>query len=212
MPCFAQGYGYRANVKTILVIPSEARIFVNNEPVGKGSYDLSFEYRDKVLLTFSCDGYETASYTLYRNHAEQTITYKLSKDEAFENSIGGETAGQYVNRWVPIVVRPELTKDEAWLRMISIVKENFDHLEKTDKSAGWIRTFPTITPYKASDVRTVLEIVPSYSTGELQYKVRLSFEKRRKGTGDDGWKSYYRLLKKYKDVIPNLINSVGGGY
>jgi hypothetical protein len=95
--------------------------------------------------------------------------------------------------------------------MLSIVRENFEQVEKTDKSSGWIKTFPAITPYKTSDVRTTLEIAPSYSTGELQYKARLSFEKRKKGSGDEGWVKYDRLLKIYKDVIPNLINSIGGG-
>ncbi len=201
----------RKPIKTVVVIPADADIAVNNDVVGKGKYDVSFENRDKVLLTFSCIGYETEIVTLHKNHTEQTITYQLDEDEAYINSIGGETAGQFVNRWVPIVVRKNLSEEEVWIRMLSIVREHFEDIEKTDKTSKWIKTFPAITPYKASDVRTVLEIVPSYSTGELQYKVRLSFEKRRKGTGDDGWQKYDRLLKRYQDVIPNLINSVGEG-
>ncbi|MCL2329522.1 MAG: hypothetical protein FWC39_13565 [Bacteroidetes bacterium] len=204
-------YGNREYFKTVVVIPANAEIYVNNELLGKGKYDVSFENRDKVLLTFSAVGYETVSYYLLRSNTEQTITYQLDVDEAFENSIGGETATQYANRWVPITVRQGLTEDEVWLRIMSIVRENFEAIEKTDKSSGWIKTFPAITPYKASDVRTTLEIAPSYATGERQYKVRISFEKRKKGSGDDGWIKYDRLLKTYKDVIPNLLNSVGGG-
>jgi hypothetical protein len=198
-------------IKTVVVIPANAEIYLNNELVGKGKYDISFENRDKVLLTFSAIGYETASYTLSKNHTEQTVTYKLDVDEAYENSIGGETAAQYANRWVPITVRQGLNEDEVWMRMMSIVRENFEQIEKTDKSSGWIKTFPAITPYKASDVRTTLEISPSYSTGILQYKVRLYFEKRNKNSGDEGWIKYDRLMKIYKDVIPNLLNSIGGG-
>ena len=201
----------REYIKTVLIIPADAEILVNNEPVGKGKYDVSFEGRDKVLLTFSRVGYESASYYLLRSNIEQTVTYQLDKDEAYENSLGGETAVQYANRWVPITVRQGLTEDEVWRRMMSIVRENFEQVEKSDKSSGWIKTFPAITPYKLSDVRTSLEIAPSYSTGELQYKVRLSFEKRRKGSGDEGWVKYDRMLKIYKDVISNLLNSVGDG-
>jgi hypothetical protein len=201
----------REYMKTVLVIPADADILVNNELVGKGKYDVSFENKDKVLLTFSRTGYETASYYLLKSNTEQTVTYQLDKDEAYENSEGGETAAQFANKWVPIIVRKSLTEDEVWKRMLSIVRENFDQIEKTDKSSCWIKTFPTITPYKSSDVRTTLEIVPSYATGELQYKVRLSFEKRKKGSGDESWQKYDRMLKIYKDVIPNLLNSIGGG-
>jgi hypothetical protein len=198
-------------IKTVVVIPADAEIYVNNELVGKGKYDISFENTDKVLLTFSRIGYETASYSLLKSHKERTITYPLEKDEAYENSEDGETAAQFVNKWVPITVRSGLSNDEVWLRMMSIVREHFEQIEKTDKSSGWIKTFPAETKYKASDVRTTLEIAPSYSTGELQYKVRLYFEKRKKGSGEEGWEKYDRLLKIYKDVIPNLLNSVGGG-
>jgi hypothetical protein len=207
----SQGGAQREYIKTVLITPSDAEILVNNEPVGKGKYDVSFEYRDKVLLTFSHIGYETYSVYLFRNNTEQTVSYQLDKDEAYDNSIGGENASQYANRWVPITVRQGLTADEVWMRVMSIVRENFEQIEKTDRSSGWIKTFPAITPYKASDVRTTLEISPDYSTGDLKYKVRLSFEKRKKGSGDEGWQKYDRLLKIYKDVIPNLLNSVGGG-
>ncbi|MDR1022371.1 MAG: hypothetical protein LBL94_03735 [Prevotellaceae bacterium] len=202
---------YRGLYKTVVVIPSDAEILVNNEPVGKGKYDVSFEGRDKVLLTLKAVGYEAASYYLLKSNTEQTVTYKLDPDEAYENSLGGETAAQYANRWVPVAVRKGLSEDEAWMRIMSIVRENFEQIEKTDKSSGWIKTFPAVTPYKASDVRVTLEIAPSYATGERQYKVRLSFEKRKKGSGDEGWEKYDRLMKTYRDVIPNLLNSVGGG-
>ena len=202
---------YNGHFKTVIVIPAETEILVNNESMGKGKCEVSFDNRDKVLLTFKCNGYETSSYYLLRNNTEQTITYRLDPDEAYLNSEGDETASQYANKWVPIVARKGLSEDEVWLRIMSIVRENFEYIEKTDKSSGWIKTFPAITSYKTSDVRTTLEICPSYATGERQYKVRLSFEKRKKGSGDEGWEKYDRLLKKYKDVIPNLLNSVGGG-
>lgn len=201
----------RKPIKTIVVTPSDADIYINNDQVAKGKYDVSFENTNKVLVTLERIGYETATYALLKSNPNQTITYEMDVDEAYENSEGGESASQYANRWVPIKIRPGLSEDEAWLRMISIVRENFEQLEKTDKASGWIKTFPAITPYKASDVKTILEIVPDFSTGDKRYKVRLSFEKRKKGSGDEGWELYERLMKKYKEVIPNLLNSVSGG-
>lgn len=197
--------------KTVVVEPRDAEIYVNNELLGKGTCNVSFSGREKVLLTFKCNGYETATYSLLRSNLEQTVTYRLEQDEAFFNSDGEEYAAQYANKWVPIVPRAGLADDDVWRRMISIITTAGFALEKTDRSSGWIKTFPSVKSYKTSDVRTTLEVLPDYSTGEKQYKVRLNFERRQKGRGEEGWVKYNRLMKDYKDVIPDLINSLGGG-
>ena len=206
----------RKPIKTIVVTPGDADISINNELVGKGKYDIDFERTDKVLITLSRIGYETATYTLLKSDPRQTVTYEMDIDEAYENSEGGETAAQYANKWVPIKTRKGMSEDEAWTRMISIIKAAEFELEKTDKSSSWIKTFPAVISYKASEVRTTLEIIPDYSTGEKQYKVRLYFEKRSKKpneseeAGAERWTKYDRLMKVYKDLIPDLINSIGG--
>ncbi len=198
--------------KTVVVEPRDAEIYVNNELLGKGSCNVSFSGREKVLLTFKCTGYETASYSLLRSNLEQTVTYRLEQDEAFFNSEEGKDAAQYVNKWVPIVPRSDFSEDDVWRRMISIITNAGFALEKIDKTSGWIRTFPSVKSYKTSDVRTTLEVRPDYSTGEKnQFKVRLYFEKRQKNTEEEGWVKYNRLLNDYKNVIPDLINSLGGG-
>lgn len=203
----------RHEYKTVVVIPSEAEIYVNNELLGKGSCNVSFSGREKVLLTFKCNGYETATYSLLRSNLEQTVSYRLEQDEAYFNSESEEISSQYVNKWVPIVPRSDLQGDDVWRRMISTIRNAGFALEKTDKSSGWIKTFPIVKSYKTSDIRTTLEVLPDYSTGDKQhYKVRLNFERRQKGRGEEGWVKYNRLLKDYRDVIPYLINSVGGGF
>ena len=206
----------RKPIKTIVVTPGDADIFINNEQVAKGKYDINFERTDKVLITLSRIGYETATYTLLKSDPRQTVTYEMDIDEAYENSEEGENAAKYANKWVPIKTRKGMSEDEAWTRMISIIKAAEFELEKTDKSSSWIKTFPAVISYKASEVRTTLEIIPDYSTGEKQYKVRLSFEKRSKKpneseeAGAERWTKYDRLMKVYKDLIPDLINSIGG--
>ena len=206
----------RKPIKTVIVTPGDADIEINNEKVAKGKYDIDFERTDKVLITLSRIGYETATYTLLKSDPRQTVTYEMDIDEAYENSEGGEAAAQYANKWVPIKTRKGMSEDEAWTRMISIIKAAEFELEKTDKSSSWIKTFPAVISYKASEVRTTLEIIPDYSTGEKQYKVRLYFEKRSKKpneseeAGAERWTKYDRLMKVYKDLIPDLINSIGG--
>ena len=206
----------RKPIKTIVVTPGDADIAINNEKVAKGKYDVNFERTDKVLITLSREGYETATYTLLKSDPRQTVTYEMDVDEAYENSEGGDDAAQYANKWVPLKPSKDIPEDQVWRRLFATVtgygdKDIAFEVERADKTVGWIKTFPTILQYKASDVRTTLEIQPDYSTGEKdQFKVRLYFEKRQKNTGEEGWVKYDRLMKVYKDLIPTLKNSIGG--
>lgn len=205
----------RKPIKTIVVTPGDADIAINNDPVAKGKYDINFERTDKVLITLSREGYETATYTLLKSDPRQTVTYEMDIDEAYENSEGGEDAAQYANKWVPLEPSKDIPEDQVWRRLFATVtgygeKDIAFEVERADKTVGWIKTFPTILQYKASDVRTTLEIQPDYSTGEKnRFKVRLYFEKRKKNTGEEGWVKYDRLMKAYKELIPNLKNVIG---
>lgn len=202
----------RKPIKTIVTVPSDADIYINNNHVAQGSYDISFENTDRVQITLEKIGYETATYTLMKNDSRQTITYKLEEDEAYANSYGpGEAEVDFINKWLEIIPRKNMSEDDVWRRMIATISndEYFEQLDKTDKASGWIRTFPQIHSYTKSDVRVTLEIKPDYSTGDLRYKVRLLFEKRKKDSGEEGWKKYDRGLKKYLKLYDELINSVG---
>ena len=75
---------YGDNYKTILAYPSDADIYINNEHVGKGNYNVNLEYKDRVIVTVKKTGYITATYTLFKNNPNQTITYKLEEDEAYK--------------------------------------------------------------------------------------------------------------------------------
>ena len=205
----------RKPIKTVVVTPGDADIAINNESVAKGKYDINFERTDKVLITLSREGYETATYTLLKSDPRQTVTYEMDVDEAYENSEGGDDAAQYANKWVPLKPSKDIPEDQVWRRLFATVtgygeKDIAFEVERADKTVGWIKTFPTILQYKASDVRTTLEIQPDYSSGEKnQFKVRLYFEKRKKNTGEEGWVKYDRLMKVYKELIPNLKNVIG---
>lgn len=205
----------RKPIKTIVVTPGDADIAINNEKVAKGKYDVNFERTDKVLITLSREGYETATYTLLKSDPRQTVTYEMDVDEAYENSEGGDDAAQYANKWVPLKPSKDIPEDQVWRRLFATVtgygeKDIAFEVERADKTVGWIKTFPTILQYKASDVRTTLEIQPDYSSGEKNhFKVRLYFEKRKKNTGEEGWVKYDRLMKAYKELIPNLKNVIG---
>ena len=205
----------RKPIKTVIVTPGDADIEINNEKVAKGKYDIDFERTDKVLITLSRIGYETATYTLLKSDPRQTVTYEMDIDEAYENSEGGDDAAQYANKWVPLEPSKDIPEDQVWRRLFATVtgygeKDIAFEVERADKTVGWIKTFPTILQYKASDVRTTLEIQPDYSTGEKnRFKVRLYFEKRKKNTGEEGWVKYDRLMKAYKELIPNLKNVIG---
>lgn len=112
----------RKPIKTIVTVPSDADIYINNNHVAQGSYDISFENTDRVQITLEKIGYETATYTLMKNDSRQTITYKLEEDEAYANSYGpGEAEVDFINKWLEIIPRKNMSEDDVWRRMIATI-------------------------------------------------------------------------------------------
>lgn len=204
------GYAqYDQTYKTIIVSPSDADIFVNQEYAGRGTCRVSFADRDRVQVELSCDGYKSVVYTLFKSHVGQEVRYTMARDPVAAASVGGSIAAQIANQWVSIKVGPELSPEDAWKRLVGVTVEYFEYLEREDRAAGWIRSIPVISTFGTMEVRTVFEVLPNYAQG-APYKARLSFDIRQKGSGESGWKKYDRLLNRYKDLLPTLTKMLGG--
>lgn len=202
-----------SQTKKIHVIPDNAKIYVDGNEVGNGSYVIKFNRKtDFFMLKFECPGYITKQVKLMKNNPNKTIAYKMDKDEFFHNSFSSNDGSlQIANNWFEITVKNGLTEDQIWKKLISIVSNNFENLEIRDKSAGWIRTAWTKTTFETQVVRTRLEIkINTDVEEEVTYKVRISSEVNNDPdcTGDDCFEKTDRILKKYADVINELQNKL----
>lgn len=89
---------------------------------------------------------------------------------------------------------------------------NFENIEIRDKDAGWIRTAWAISIYPYQTVRSKLEVRMSFSgNNELVYRVRVSSEIKENDCfgGDECFRKYERVLRKYAEVINELQNTLG---
>lgn len=202
-----------AKKKTIMVTPDNAVIYVNGSEVGSGTYMLNFGKNDDFfMLRFEAPGYLSRSVKVFKNNPQNTISYKLKKDEAQANSIGGESeGGEMANRWFDVTCREGMSEDVIWKRLMNIAVSNFENIEVRDKDAGWIKTGWVVTRFPDQTVRTRLEIRMSF-TGENQISYRVRLESQIKDAdcnGNNCYEKYDRLLKKYADVVQQLTTSVG---
>lgn len=202
-----------AKKKTIVVEPDNAAIFVNGSEVGTGTYTLTFDRKtDFYMLRFEAPGYLDRTVKLHKDNPNNTISYKLSKDEAMLNSIGGESeSGDLANRWFDVTCREDLTEDVIWKRLMSIAVNNFENIEVRDREAGWIKTGWVVTRFPSQTVRTRLEVRMSFSgEGKISYRVRLDSQiKDAACSGNSCYMKYDRLLTKYASVVGELTTTVG---
>lgn len=212
----AGGIIVSAQKKTIHVIPDNAKIYVDGDEVGNGTYTVRFNAKtDFFMLKFECPGYITKQVKLLKTNPNKTIAYKMAKDEFYINSIGpsgnngGEDAIDVANKWFTVTARKGMTEDQIWKRLMSIVTNNFENVEIRDKSAGWIRTAWTRTFFSSQVARTRLEIkINPDVEDEITYKVKVYSEVNNDidNLDEEGFEETDRVLKRFVDVINELQN------
>lgn len=113
--------GVYSQVKTIHVIPETAKIYVDGNEVGNGTYQLKFNRRtDFFMLKFEAPGYITKNVKLMRTNPNKTISYKLAIDEAERNSVGAGEGIDLANKWFDVTCKSGLTEDVVWKRLMNI--------------------------------------------------------------------------------------------
>ncbi len=200
------------NVKTILVTPENATIFINDQEVGNGSYSYKFDGKtDFIKLKFTAPGFITKTVKLMKDNPKQTVSYTLYEDESFKFS---NNDADIANKWIIHTCKKGITKDKVWHDLMDITAYYFKYFEERDKSAGWIKTAWHVDTFLSGQtVRTRLEvrIMDGGEEGnELSYKIRISSEiKDTDCFGDQCYEKYPRVLRKFYDVINDMQSSLG---
>lgn len=148
-----------------------------------------------------------------KNNPSKTVLYKLSPDEAMQNSRGGDDAGMdMANKWFEVTCGKGVSEDEIWKRLMNVSLNYFDNIEIKDKDAGWIRTGWKTTTFSEQVVRTQLEVRVSFNNSEAPtYKVRLISEIRGIMDGVNSFVKYNRVLNKFTSLIDELQTSIAKG-
>ena len=199
---------------TINVIPETARIYVDGQLVGTGSYQVKFDRNtDFYVIKVEDEGYITRNYRLRKDNPKNTILYTLPEDEAFAASAGGDEGVDIANKWFDVTCRKGLTEDKIWKRLMSVCTNYFDNIEVRDKSAGWIKSSWRLSKFRYQTVRTRIEVRMSFTDEDVvSYRVRLSVQlKDNDCRGDNCYKNYDRVLRTFEPMVQELQTVVGGG-
>lgn len=199
---------------TINVIPETARIYVDGQLVGTGSYQVKFDRNtDFYVIKVEDEGYITRNYRLRKDNPKNTILYTLPEDEAFAASAGGNEGVDIANKWFDVTCRKGLTEDKIWKRLMSVCTNYFDNIEVRDKSAGWIKSSWRLSKFRYQTVRTRIEVRMSFTDEDVvSYRVRLSVQlKDNDCRGDNCYKNYDRVLRTFEPMVQELQTVVGGG-
>lgn len=199
---------------TIHTEPSNATIMIDGAVVGNGNYTVKFNRKtDFYMVKVSAPGYLTKTFRLFKNNPNNTVLYRLSPDEAMQNSRNGEDAGMdMANKWFEIVCAKGATEDEIWKRLINVSLNYFDNIEIRDKEAGWIRSGWKTTTFTEQVVRTKMEVRVSFNNSEnLSYKVRIISEIHDKNQNAANYAKYDRVLNQYIPLIDELQTSIAKG-
>ncbi len=198
--------------KTIMVVPEDAKIFVNGMEVGSGTYTVNFDRNTEfVNLRFEAPGYITRKVKLLKNNPQKTVSYDLKEDAAYRASFGEEEGIDQANKWFTVNCKRGISEDMIWKRLTQITIDNFEQCEIRDKAAGWIKSGWVTTRFPEQTVRTQVEVRITFTDSDTpSYKVRLTSEiKMNDCRSNQCWEKYPRLLKKFSEVVQEYQTSLG---
>ena len=125
------------NIKQIRTTPDNARIYIDGNYVGDGTYSLQFQRNeDFISVKVELPGYVTKEFNLYKSDTRNTIGVKLVEDDALE----GSTASDLANKYFTIRVRDGVDVDQAWKLLSQVMLDYFNEMKTSDKASGYMNT------------------------------------------------------------------------
>ena len=197
----------QGKVKTINVIPENAKIIHKGMEVGQGSYEFKMGREDYMIFRLTAPGYIDKTVRVYKTTKSKTITYQLEVDEAYNAS---EASSDLANKSMTVNVKDGISIDEAWKRIIFYTSDLFPDMEILDKSSGWLRSAWVKQEFAYVTIRTRIEVKEIPGQENLKYRVKLQSEYalRDCGGNEECFKQWDRVLKAYDQAIRDLVNAL----
>jgi hypothetical protein len=192
---------------TIKCTEAQAIISADGQQVGVGMAKIKIKKNFSVTVEISLPGFIKYKNTYYNDDSHPKLdaeyTIELFKDESYESSVnGGNIANQHVN------INSSKDEDKSWKVISEVVTTNFDILEVSDKSTGYIRTAWQTQSLGGKTIRTRIIIKGLSTDSKASYKIKIISEFADKegisAQQDESFKPWDRLLKKYSSMIPEL--------
>ncbi len=196
-----------AQKTTISASEDDARIVVNGQLVGSGSYVLKTDknecYNVKVQKVSFLKYEATVCGKKAGPEPPKTLFFDMKKDDSEEASIKTDQA----NIDFEIEVNKNLSPTDAWKLTTQIVTDYFDAIEVSDKETSYLRTAWSVQSFSQNTIRTRL-IIKLSKSDPLTFKIKLNSEFSGSNASsvkaDEQFHEWDRVLRKYKNVISDF--------
>ncbi|MEO6670250.1 MAG: hypothetical protein ABIN36_12285 [Ferruginibacter sp.] len=202
--------GHSQKVK-ITTSPQTAKILVNGVATGAGQLVVTVPGNECVTVEVYEEGFipEVRTYCKKRGVSPppKNDYIAMQQDESFTSSIQSEMA----NIEIPMTVKKDRTREDAWKIIVNTILSKFDVLENNDEKLGYLRTSWVGATFKANTIRMRI-IVKQSSEDPLIYKIKFVSESSgRSGTAfssDEQYKAFNRILKKYDGFLDEITTKL----
>ena len=203
------------NAQTVIVSTSEpdSKIIVDGQNLGTGTLKVKIQKGSCVNVKIQKVGFLKYE-QVYCSKKGSTpppkkLFFEMKKDDAEEASVKTDQA----NVDFSVVVNNKYNVTDGWKLTTQIVTDYFDAIEVSDKETSYLRTAWSIQSFQQNTIRTRL-IIKLANSNPLTFKVKLVSEYSGiSGTSvkaDEQFREWDRILRKYKNVIDDFSNRLGG--
>lgn len=198
-------------IVAVTTSPQSAKILVNGVLMGTGSLSVTVPSGDCVSVEVMEMGFISQA-TNYCKRPGVTAPpksdyFKLEADESYSSSVEVDNA----NIDIPLEVKKDRTKEEAWKVIITTILGKFDVLEMNDVNSGYLRTAWVGKSSGGSTIRMRV-IVKMSSEEPLTYKIKFISEIAPKPQtpygADEKFFPFSRIWKKYDGFLDELITKL----
>lgn len=199
---------FGGKVKKIVVQPTEAKIYVDGNYVGDGTYEARFTSKDDFLFVkLEAPGYVSKEVKIFKTDSRNVISFNLKVDDSEEGSVGSELA----NRYFTINVREGVDGDMAWKLLSQVLLNYFNEFRTSDKSSGYMTTTWEYREFPQSGVKVRTSVQLKEITNEgLAYQIRICSEIAPiKARSTESYKPWPRVVKKYEPLINEMQQRIG---
>ncbi len=186
----------------------DAKIYVDGKMVSTGTTKIIVPTNSTINIRIEKIGFITQERNYINNGKSElpaTDYIKLEVDDAYENSFTTQIANKDID------LKTDKDENDAWLLINRIVAGQFDVIEVTDKTTGYLRTAWIVKKFKSATVRTRL-IIKSGTSNPVSYKVKLVSEigpANVSSKEDENFKEWDRLLRTFENIIQELQSRLG---
>lgn len=198
-------------VVAVTTSPQTAKIYVNGILMGTGSLSVTVPNGDCVTVECTDVGFipQTTNYCKKKGITlpPKSDYKKLEVDETFTSTVEVDNA----NIDIPLEVRKERTKEEAWKIIVSTILGKFDVLEMNDEKSGYLRTAWVGRSSNGSTFRCRV-IVKMSAEDPLAYKIKfvsdIAYEPKLSYSADEKYQPINRIWKKYDGFLEELVTKL----